>query len=127
MKDSIFYSKPSPCFADEFDSSADYFTSVEESSSCNGLQPTQSSINYALSFREDEFTETKNIVVYCVTWNVSQTTVIGFVSDLFNSSYLGATPDIYAIGFQEVYNYKTLKHGYWGEWAKGALSEACTP
>ena len=77
----------------------------EDTSSSDGLhKPTQHSIGYALSFKEDEFTETKVVNIYCATWNVNGKSPIEFVSSWLSSSKSEneQPADIYAIGFQEL-------------------------
>ena len=120
QKDSIFYSAPPRCKSPKRDSSTDFFTSFKEASQCNGLRPRKPSIDDALSLKEDEYTEMKNIVVYCATWNVAGRSPLGFVREWLAPEPIETLPDIYAIGFQEVNYLENISE--WEENAKAALN-----
>ena len=101
--DSLFYLKTRPTLHSISDNALG--RRDEDTSSSDGLhKPTQHSIGYALSFKEDEFTETKVVNIYCATWNVNGKSPIEFVRSWLSSSKSEneQPPDIYAIGFQEL-------------------------
>ena len=100
LQDSLFYSRRDPFHVIGSDSPTDY--SDDESYFNDGLHPTENSIKYALSLKEDEFTEARTINIYCATWNVNGRSPLGFVRPWLSHSTLETPPDIYAIGFQEL-------------------------
>ena len=61
-------------------------------------------------------------MVYCATWNVAGRSPLGFVPTWLSPSLLETPPDIYAIGFQEVFEYTSEKRSEWEEIAKASLS-----
>ena len=99
---------------------ADISTPFRETSQCDGRRPRKPSLDDALSLKEDEFTEMKNIVVYCATWNVAGRSSLGIVTDWLAPGPIEPLPDIYAIGFQEVNYLENASE--WEENAKAALN-----